>query len=73
MNPRSIRSILIPWSLMLTACIGAPEGQIESSGQAPVSGEAVQPDEVEPQQSAAAASAETASLPEVRYYLIADT
>ena len=56
---------------MLAACSGAPEGQIESSAQAP--GEAVQPDVVEPQQSAAAASAETASLPEVRYYLIADT
>lgn len=58
---------------MLAACSGASEGQSESSSQAPVLDEVVQPDEVEPQQSAPPASAETASLPEVRYYLIADT
>jgi len=73
MKPRSIQSILIPWTLMLAACSGAAEGQIEPSDQAPVSDETVRLEEVEPQKSAEAANAEAASLPEVRYYLIADT
>ena len=73
MNPRSIRSLLIAWGLMLVACNGTPAGQIESSDQAPVSNGAAQPGKVEPQQSTATGSAEPASLPEVRYYLIADT
>jgi hypothetical protein len=63
----NIRSALLPCSLLLFSCNQLPKYQAGTAGEGQVAEEAVQPTPA-PQEVVAAAA-----LPEVRYYLIADT
>ena len=63
----NIRSALLPCSLLLFSCSQLPKYQAGTAGEGQVADEAVQP------ASAPAEVLTAAALPEVRYYLIADT
>ena len=63
----NIRSALLPCSLLLFSCSQFPQEQAGTAGEVQVTDQAIQSASVPPEVVTAAA------LPEVRYYLIADT
>jgi hypothetical protein len=63
----NIRSALLPCSLLLFSCSQLPKDQAGTAGEGQVADQAVQPASASEQVVTAVA------LPEVRYYLIADT
>ncbi len=62
------RSILLPFSLLAAGCAQAPQDEAATEGQ--VVDQVIQTEAARP---AAPEEVEPAALPEVRYYLIADT
>ena len=63
----NIRSALLPCSLLLFSCSLLPKDHAGTAGEGQVAGEAGQ------EASASEQVVTAAALPEVRYYLIADT